>query len=247
MVHVVICEDSSEQRERLEQIVRNHIMMEEYDMELILSTGNPDNVLDYLDTHTGRNCLYILDVDLAHEINGIALAARIRDVDLYSAIVFVTTHAELLQLTFQYKVEAMDYIVKERPLEIPDRVRACLDTFYRRYSNDSSPQGGNFQVKDGDRIRLIPFKDIMFFASHPTPHKVVLHLENSQINFYGSISELADLSPDFYRSHKSFVVNLRNIKHIDRTTNEIEMNSGEIALVGAKKVQKLIAAIAALN
>ena len=74
----------------------------------------------------------------------------------------------------------------------------------------------------------------------------MLYEENSQINFYGSISELSDISPDFYRSHKSFVVNLRNIKHVDRSIKEIEMINGEIALVGAKKVQKLIKALAEL-
>jgi len=244
MVHAVICEDNPLQRRQIETIVSNHIMMEEYDMEIALSTDDPAAVLSFYESHPGQKVFYILDVDLGHEMNGLTLAARIRETDLYSAFIFVTTHADLLHLTFQYKLEAMDYIVKDRPLEIAARLQACIDTIYQRYASDKSPKTGRYQVKDGDRTRLIPFEDIMFFTSHTTPHKVVLHLANSQINFYGSINELAEISPDFYRSHKSFVVNLRNIQHVDHATKEIEMKNGEIALVGAKKVQDLLAAIA---
>jgi len=243
MIHVVICEDNAAQRERLERVVHNHIMMEEYDMQLALSTGTPTEVLDYAKVHPKQNRLYILDVDLGHEINGLSLATRIREADLHSAIVFFTTHAEFLHLTFQYKVEAMDYILKDRPLEIVARIQSCIDTVYKRFSNHESPKARNYRVKDGSQTRLIPFEDIMFFTSHPTSRKMVLHLENSQINFHGSINDLAEISPDFYRSHKSFVVNLQNIKHVDHVTKEIEMINGEIALVGAKKVQKLLNAI----
>ncbi|MCL2568582.1 MAG: LytTR family DNA-binding domain-containing protein [Oscillospiraceae bacterium] len=244
MIHVVICEDNFAQRKRIETIVNNHIMMEEYDMEIALSADDPTAVLHYSHMHPEQKVFYILDVDLGHEIDGLALAARIRERDLYSAFIFVTTHADLLHLTFQYKLEAMDYIVKDRPLELQGRIQTCIDTIYQRYSSDKSPKTGRYQVKDGDRTRLIPFDDIMFFTSHPTPHKVVLHLENSQIIFYGSINELTEISPDFYRSHKSFVVNLKNIKQVDHAMKEIEMTNGEIALVGSKKVQELLNAIA---
>lgn len=244
MIHVIICEDDPIQRKRMETIVYNHIIMEEYDAALALSTDNPFEVISYADVHPKRNKLYILDVDLGHEMNGITLAAHIREEDLHSSIAFVTTHAEMLHLTFQYKVEAIDYIVKDRPQEIPGRIQACIDAVYKRSVTDKRPTTGSYQVKDGGRMRLIPYEDIMFFTSHPAARKIVLHLENSQINFYGSINELEEISSDFYRSHKSFVVNLRNIRHVDRVTKEIEMTNGEIALVGTKKVQKLLEAIA---
>ena len=246
MVHIIICEDNQAQRKRIEHMIQAHILMEEYDMEIALSTSDPTEVLAYSQNHPKRNKLYILDIDLNSELSGLSLAARIREVDLYSAIVFITAHTELMALTFQFRIEAMDYILKDHPAEIQSRIQACIDTVYKRYLSDTSYKAQNFQVKDGGMTRLIPVDDIMFFTSHPSSRKIVMHLENSQIHFYGSINELTEIGPDFHRSHKSFVVNLRNIKQVDRATKEIKMVNGETALVGAKKVQKLLEALAAL-
>jgi two-component system response regulator AgrA len=247
MLNVIICEDNPTQLENMNNNVRNYITANKYNIDIAVSTTNPTEVLNYLEAHPKQTSIYILDVDLQHEINGLALASQIRKADTFGAIIFVTTHLELLPLTFKYKMEAMDYIIKDRPAEVETRIQECIDIAYQRYLDNDSSQANSFQVKDGSRTRFIPLDDIIFFSSHPTPHKVILHLDNSQINFYGSINELAQIGADFYRSHQSYVVNLRNIKQVDHITKKIEMINGEIALVGTKKVQELLRTIASLT
>ena len=51
--------------------------------------------------------------DLGADINGINLGEEIRQLDPTGYIIFITTHAELSHLTFKYKVEALDYIIKD--------------------------------------------------------------------------------------------------------------------------------------
>lgn len=41
MISIIICEDDWRQRQMLETYVKNYIMMESLDMELVFSTGNP--------------------------------------------------------------------------------------------------------------------------------------------------------------------------------------------------------------
>ena len=245
--NIVICEDDSTQRWRMERLVCDCIAAKEYDMKLALSTASPFAVLDYLEAHPGQSGLYFLDVDLRHQMNGLSLAARIREIDAWASIVFVTTHAESLPLIFRHKLEAMDYIVKDRPQEMPAHVHACIDKVYHQRCREDSPsETGSYPITDGSRTRLIPFSDILFFTAHAAPPKMVLHLENSQINFYGSMEEHTDISPDFFRSHKSFVVNLRNIERVDLKAKQIEMVNGEVVPVSAKNVQKLLDAMAKL-
>lgn len=107
MLSVFICEDDPKQRERLEKVVTDYIMIEALDMELTLSADNPIEVLNYLEEHPKTTGLYFLDVDLKHEMSGIALASEIRERDDSGKIVSVTTHGELSYLTFIYKVEAI--------------------------------------------------------------------------------------------------------------------------------------------
>ena len=46
-------------------------------------------------------------------MNGVALAQRIRQIQPCCFIVFITSHSEMSLRTFQYKAEALDFIVKD--------------------------------------------------------------------------------------------------------------------------------------
>lgn len=239
MLSIIICEDDSKQLQRMEQVINNYIMIEELDAELVLATKDPDEVLTYVNASQGQTRLYLLDVDLKHELSGLTLAAEIRKVDDVGKIVFVTTHGELSYLTFTYKVEAMDYIIKSQSEEVERRVRECIDLAISRYLMDGDGKNSKFKVKLGDTIRSIPYEEIMFFESGISPHKVVLHTQSRQLEFYGSIRELEDKDECLYRCHKSFVVNVNNIKQINKAERIIEMVNGEEVLLSIRAMRKL--------
>lgn len=109
---IYICEDDPKQRQQLLEIVANYVMIEALDMQVELATADPFEIVARLEAEPGRAGIYLLDIDLNSSLNGIELAAKIREFDDLGKIIFVTTHAELAPMTFRYKVEAYDYIVK---------------------------------------------------------------------------------------------------------------------------------------
>ena len=111
MMDVYVCEDLEEQREAIADYIRNVIMMQGYDMNFRLATDDPAKLMESLklSKHTG---IYFLDIDLHTDQNGLAVAKEIRDYDQRGFIVFLTAHSEMSFLTFQYKVEALDFILK---------------------------------------------------------------------------------------------------------------------------------------
>ena len=111
MLRVFICEDDTIQRKKLERIIQRYILIEELDMQLQLSTADPFEILTYLNEHPQTAGVFFLDVDLRSTINGIQLGSQIRNLCIDGKIIFITTHHEMLPITFQYKVEAMDYIL----------------------------------------------------------------------------------------------------------------------------------------
>jgi len=242
MLSVIICDDDPKWRKRMETAIMDYVAAKDYDMTLALSAGNPEEVLRYLERHPLQKGLYILDVDLKHEMNGIALAAKIREKDLYGTIVFVTIHAELSYLTFRYKVEAMDYIIKDAPGSIRAEVEECIDLAYRRYVDDNvSKKDKVYQVKAGSQVRNIPFGDILFFESHPTtPGKIILRTKDSRLEHYGTLRDAENIDPRFYRCHKSFVVNVDNIQSVDKSKHEIVMQGGGTIFVTSRKITELL-------
>jgi len=240
MLHIVICEDDHSHRTKMESIVVKYIETEDVEMELILSASGPDEVLDYLEKHPDRRGLYFLDVDLQHEINGIKLGAKIRESAPSAKIVFITTHEELAYLTFKHKIEALDYIVKGRPDDIETRMIECVIEAYKRYMQEKDAEPKFFLVNTGSETANIPHEDILFFETHPQIRKrMLLHMEKGKIDFRGMISEIEKLVPDFYRCHKSFIVNPNKIVRLDKAKKKAELMNGQLVFVAAEKMSEL--------
>lgn len=155
MLPVFICEDNRMQRERLTKYIEDYIMVEHFDMKLELSTGDPFELVSRMPTHQGMG-LYFLDIDLGQpDMNGFELAQEIRKFDPRGFIIFITTHAELSYMTFTYKVEALDYIIKDDIDLLHDRVLACMKQAEERISNDQDMQKYfTFKVSD-KKIRTV--------------------------------------------------------------------------------------------
>lgn len=237
MVEIFICEDDKMQREKLTDYIQDYIVMTGLDMKITISTGNPNEIIEYIKKHT-VNGLYFLDVDLQAEITGIELAAKIREYDTRCALVFITTHPELMSLTFTYKVEAMDFIAKGDFAEVRKRVVDCI-----RLANKRLLKGENkkiFQVKNGNKIIGEEYANIMFFETSPNKHRIILHARNRQVEFYGKLNDIEKLDSCLYRCHRSYVINKENIAEIDVKNCEISMLNGEVCYASVRLIRKLL-------
>jgi len=242
MLHILICEDDLKQRTRMETLVNKYIISDDLYMNLALSVDNPSALLEYLETQQVKSGLYFLDVDLQSELNGIELGAEIRKLDVSATIVFITSHANLLPQVFQYKVEAMEYIVKDSPAEeIKRRVSECMQLAYQRYLDGKHTQIKYFTAKIGGQMLNILYDDILFFESSiMQQRKLLLHKASSELEFRGYINDVSNLGLPFFRCHQSFVVNLNHIKRIDTVTREVEMTGGAIVPIARRKMAELL-------
>jgi len=245
MMHILICEDDIGQRTHIESIVKKTITTEDFKMKLILSSGNPMDVLAYLKAYPDKRGLYFLDIDLQHnELDGIKLGKIIRETDPLAKIVFITTHSELAHLTFQHKLSAMDYIVKGSPKEVEMQIIECILLAHERYLEKKSELMRHFTLNANGEVWNIPYSDILFFETHPKiTERMILHMTNSEIDFRGTIGKIAALVPEFYRCHKSFLVNPEQILRVDKVMRQAEMTDGSFVHIAAKKMSTLMGMI----
>ena len=239
MLKVFVCEDNEEQRDRITKIIDNIILIEDYDMKLELSTANPYEILENI-RFTETSGIYFLDVDLHSDINGIQLAEKIREYDPRGFIIFVTVHAEMSYLTFMYKVEAMDYIIKDNYKNIYERVKECIDNAHNKYRAKVTDLQKVFSVKVDDKLINIDYNKILFFETSSTIHKIIIHCENRQVEFYGQMKELEkSLDQRFCRCHTSFIVNKDKIKEIDKKNRVAYLINGEECLISTRNIKML--------
>lgn len=240
MLKVFICEDNKTQKERFREIVDNIIVIENYDMEIGLVTEDPYEIIENIKENTISG-LYFLDVDLHSDINGIQLAEQIRKYDPRGFIVFITTHAEMSYLTFMYKVEAMDYIIKDNYKNISDRIKDCIKNAHDKYKTKSSELQKVFSIKVDDKVINVDFNDIIFFETSATIHKVILTCTNRQVEFYSNMKDVEEkLDERFCRCHTSFIINKDKIKEVDKKNRIIYMITGDECIASTRGIKKLL-------
>ena len=237
MLNIFICEDNSAQRQSITQTIRDTIIIEELDMTIVLDTENPYELLEKVKTNQNTG-IYFLDIDLGSDMNGMKLAQQIRQFDPRGFIIFISTHSELSYMTFQYRVEAMDFVLKDNPTEAKVKIRECLLNAMERYTLQTNKTHKVYTIDVGDRKISVDYKDIFFFETSSNIHKVVLHAKDHQIEFTGTIKDLTNILDDnFIRCHRSFIVNKNNISEIDTKNRILYFTNGESCLISTRMMK----------
>ncbi|KEJ00582.1 histidine kinase [Clostridium botulinum A2B7 92] len=239
MLGVMICEDNEVHRAKLKQIAENTILREKLDLDVVISTEDPDKIISYIKENNSTG-IYLLDVDLKNEINGIRLGEKIRELDPLGYIIFTTTHLEMSYLAFKYKVEAMDYVIKEDD-DFKKRVNSCIIKAYNRYHKQEHEEEC-ISIDTDTRIINIKPSDILFIETTGTPHKIRIHEKTRQIELYANLKDIQEKLPsNFYRCHKSYIVNKDKIEEIDKKHNKIIMENEEECYVSFRYMRGLLA------
>lgn len=239
MLKIYVCEDIEVQRNKIKQVIENIILMEDLDMELGCVSENPHEIIEKV-KETEYVGIYFLDIDLGADMTGLTLAQEIRKYDPRGFIIFITTHSEMSYMTFIYKLEALDFILKDNVEDLEKRIYECLLKANQRYAAVTNKVQTNFSVKVNEKVFTVDYDDILFFETSPNVHKIILHCKNRQMEFLGKMKEIEkEVDKRFYRCHRSFLVNKDNIKEIDFQNRVIYMVNGDECLISSRMVKGL--------
>ncbi len=237
MLPIYICEDEKEILELEADIVKQHIMIHNYDMQLALATSNPEEIVSAVKKHPVRG-IYFFDVDLKNkQMDGFLLGKEIRKYDTYGFISYVTSFRELAYKTFEHHIEVLDYIVKDSPdgieSELTKGIGCCIDTVVSRMEAERTvSERACFTLHSHDCVRHIPLDEILFFETTSGSHKITLHTIFGHLDFIGQMRELTQSLPEyFFRCHRGYLVNLNQVKEVNRRGCYIVMKNGESCLV----------------
>lgn len=239
-MNIFICEDNPKQLEKITKIVNNVLLIEDYDIQLALTSTNPHDILDKVKSTNGVG-IYFLDIDLHSDITGLVLAQEIRKYDPRGFIIFITTHSEMSYMTFIYKVEAMDFILKDDLSNIHSRVHQCILDAVNKYSSTNNSIQKNFTFKLGEKRISIDYDDIIYFETSNNVHKLIIHTTTRILEFSGKIKEVSgQLDERFYRCHRSFLVNRNHIKEIDMKNHILHMSNQDECLISNRLAKGLL-------
>ncbi|WNS40769.1 LytTR family DNA-binding domain-containing protein [Paenibacillus sp. MMS20-IR301] len=240
MLPVYVCEDDPAARTHVADVIEKYILIESLDMRLQPATANPQDILEGITKERTRG-IYFLDIDLSADMNGFDLAKEIRRIDARGFIIFITTHGELAFETFKYKIEAMDYILKDEPQQIPSRIRQCLMSINERMLTGDRGETEYFTIRQPDEIRYMKLDDIIYFETSAAKHKVLLVTEHSCLEFFDNLKSIEErVGGSFIRCHRSFLIHKRHIVTVNYKDSTVLMTNGKQCLLSRSGKKELL-------
>lgn len=237
---ISILEDDFVQRMRLVRLVNEVIKANSnYQVKKIADTDKPQNIIDTIGNNRSSQMLYFLDIEInGKKEEGLEVARKIRTLDRFATIVFITTHSEFATLTYEYHVSAFQFLAKDQDdLHLMQKIDDCLE--YVQSSFDQEVPQDVFRFERDHQILEIPFAKILYFETFSQQHKLALITTNQRIELYAKLSEIEKKDPRLFRCHKSTVVNIENIVDIDRTLNQLKMVGGATCYFSKRKLKEI--------
>lgn len=220
MIEVIVVDDELPAREELIYILKR--------FENIKVIGEASHGMETLELNRKlKPDLIFLDIQMP-KINGIELAKKIMDEPHIPFIVFVTAYEEYALEAFE--VNAIDYILKPISIgrlaktmdKIIRNIRIEKDSYMERISKLIKDLSAN-ERKDSNRIsvsdkgRLIPLdsSEIIYATVEDKSTVIISKKGKFQTNY--TLEELNKKlnNQNFFRSHKSYLVNLDLIEIIE--------------------------------
>lgn len=165
----------------------------------------------------------ILDVEMP-KLDGVECARQIQDMNPSTVIIFVTAHNTYMSEAFE--VYAFDYLVKpfkiDRMLQtlsrVHDSLTLCAVTppeFSKTVNADRKPLSGRLMLKHREGSAFINLNDLLLVQRED--RSTVLYTKSGErYAVSDSLSDIESRLPSdvFFRSHKSYIINLNHIKDI---------------------------------
>ncbi len=235
-MNIVICEDDEVYRSYICSVLDEHIKQRSYNTKIVLDTDNPSDVMDYIESNSVVT-IYILDIKLNQTTSGFDVAEKIRMNDYLSHIIFITNYGEMMPLTYQYKLEALDYIVKGNGDRVKQKLCDALDFAEERQKNGYVRC---LNIRNKQKNFSIPFDEICYIESIKSSHKLELYYDHGMFTFYGLLKDVeSQLDDRFLRCHKSIIVNKDKIIAVDKQQRILKLTPGYECVYSAKYKEML--------
>lgn len=240
MLNIYLCDDLKEHLEYYASIIKNFLLFKDWDTKLCGCFTDPFELLSVIKEKPSTG-LYFLDIDLKSTINGFETAEQIRSIDPRGFIVFLTTHDEMQPLAFRYHIEAMDYILKDKPQDLKDNINHCVALAYERYQLTGSKKPDFISFHFKDQCINIPKQDIICIRISNNSHQIEVCTNDSIYYVHESLNNLESrLDNNFFRCHKSCIINLLHTLSIDKREHTITLSNSFKVPVSLRSLKPLL-------
>lgn len=196
--------------------------LKDFPLEIIGSADNISDALTFIEKNKPE--VVFLDINLSGE-NGFDLLER---TNTFFETIFVTAYDEYAVRAFE--INALDYILK--PLK-KDRIEKAINRLLKNTHDVPARQRYNMNdsifLSNGCQASFIKLRDICYIEADSCYTKIILNDNNKKV-LPKTLKKWEELLPpeEFVRVHRSYIINITQIKNINKKLNstyEVSFNN----------------------
>lgn len=233
-MNFIIYEDENKYIEKYKKIIYKLLGPLDLDYKIIEIKEYNENSKEIINNTEGSK-IYILDIEVAGK-NGLDLARKIRKTgDWNSPIIIVTSHEEFKNVGYTAKILMLNFISKCKELEnqLIETLKVALEINLSNKSLCYTNKGETYRI---------PYKDILYIEKSLNDNICNIITKNNNYFIRKTIIELEKILSDdiaFIKTHRSCIVNIRNITSVDFEKNTIFFENNKINLISRTQKRKL--------
>lgn len=238
-MNIIICEDRPEYIKEIVRIVKDFLAEEDIEGNIKYFDKYVETI-NYIKSLTSyEDCLYILDIGLKEDKNGLMLGREIREIDEYKGeMIYITAYIHQVNNVFKYKLRILDFIDKGYNLEndLKEALKVYMKIYKERFESES------LIFKEGRDTFLIKPSDIVWLETDKQNKKVIIHTTKEDISIRQTLKEIQDkLTNDFIQIHRSKIVSKKHIKKLEEIDNDlyVVMTGGVKEIVSKRKEKEV--------
>jgi len=206
-IKVMLVDDEPQIRKILRKVIERNI-----EFEVVCECDNMTDAI--LQFNSLKPQVIFMDIEIQGS-SGIDCAKVISDLEPETKIIFATAHAEYMSNAFE--MYAFDYLIK--PFNI-ERIEHTLDRIWSQMHvvKTIEPDTGadKLMIKGKESVNFIDMSDIVMIERENN-NTVIYTTLGESFHTSSSLGDIEDRldKKSFMRSHKSYIINLTQIKSIE--------------------------------
>lgn len=219
MINFIICDDHRVIRENIVKVVHEVMMRNKVAYNTHVFEDYDSNFIKIMKSKIPSK-VYILDIE-APSGSGIDIARMIRQRDIDSVIIFLTSHDELGYTILKSQFMCLTFISK-----YDNYVGNLKSALKKAVKMAGSKQAIRFH--DQGILYTIPLADILYVTRDSVERKCVIKTDYSSFKINKNLYDLKDgLNNSFVQSHRACIVNIDRVVSVDSRNRIITFDNGE--------------------
>lgn len=220
MVRFVICDDCENICENNSKVIKK-VMKKTNDSYIIMKFSDYDKEIIKIAKEDDDNTIFILDIELP-TLDGIDIARRIRKYNKNSIIILLTAHYEMGFEAFKMRLLIYDFLVKTNEYE--KELQTCLTDLLRLLGRDSI-----LTINYSRSTYEIKMPDINYIIRDQVERKTIIKtIKNKEFETKDGINNVfKNLNKNFVFTHRSCIINLKQLKSFDYDNNVLYFKNGQ--------------------